>query len=238
MSRIFSDSIFHYTDCEDALVGILEKGFQVKCCKEQFIDPAGHYAYIDIPLVSFCDIPLNCIQYIIYVGYAVGLTRTWANDNRLAPVSYYLNSKDSFSNQSMRKAYEEYMNSKTKDSQRILAYLKPMRKYKDGNYGVKTLSNGKQIVLRRDNYIEREWRKAYLSRWDQGDYYLNKPSYVTFKSEDVSFIIVPESGERSSIISRIKELTMVGGRNTSPSGIDIESLISKVLTIGEIKKNF
>ena len=81
-------------------------------------------------------------------------------------------------------------------------------------------------------------RKAYLSRWDQGDYYLNKPSYVTFKSEDVSFIIVPESGERSSIISRIKELTMVGGRNTSPSGIDIESLISKVLTIGEIKKNF
>ncbi|MBR0531967.1 MAG: hypothetical protein IJJ96_05105 [Bacteroidales bacterium] len=130
------------------------------------------------------------------------------------------------------------MNSKTKDSRRILAYMKPMRKYKDGNYGVKTLSNGKQIVLRRDNYIEREWRKAYLSRWDQGDYYLNKPSYVTFKSEDVSFIIVQESGERSSIISRIKELTMVGGRNTSPSGNDIESLISKVLTIGEIKKNF
>ena len=238
MSRIYSDSLFHYTNNEDALVGILEKGFQVKCSKEQFIDSTGGFAYLDIPMVSFCDVPLNFIQYITYGGFAIGLSRAWANEKELAPVYYYLNSRKAVSNQLMRKMYMDYVGNKSIDSQKFLAYIKPMRKYRDGSYGVKTLPDGTKIILRKDNYIEREWRKVYLTKWNNEVFYDKCPKYVPFKCKNVTFIIVPDSKGRNSIISRLKSMATISGRPISNTGNDVESLISKVLTISEIKKNF
>ena len=115
--------------------------------------------------------------------------------------------------------------------------MKPMNKYKDANYGYKQLTNGKKIFYRRDNYIEREWGKVYLDRWDE-DYYKKNKKYVSFTECHVSFIIVKGDKDKNSLIKSIYSIKTIGGNQNKVNQKDKLNLISKIITIEDIKKNF
>ncbi len=125
-----SNSLFHYTKGGmDAICGILENGFRVAYNKEyhihtvakgsvdynnealnnsEYYQSAPHYGerhYLHIPMVSFCDIPINLINRhlekygtpspTVYdprqkIGYAIGMSKNWAIRNKLHPLMYII----------------------------------------------------------------------------------------------------------------------------------------------------
>ncbi|WP_322547766.1 abortive infection system antitoxin AbiGi family protein [Stenotrophomonas geniculata] len=84
-----SNSIIHFTDSLEKLLGILQQGFIVKYCRETF-SLKGEEETLHVPMVSFCDIPFSQIKNHIdsYGCYGVGLSKDWAIRNRLNPVLY------------------------------------------------------------------------------------------------------------------------------------------------------
>ena len=95
MSRIYSNSFFHYTNEEKKLVGILRDGFIASYAKEEFKDLAGKLQHLYIPMVSFCDVPLSHIENpTVYGNFAVGMNRAWGKGKNLSPVAYYPNKKE------------------------------------------------------------------------------------------------------------------------------------------------
>lgn len=87
-----TSSLFHYTDKLDNLISILKEGFRVSYCAEQITDTI----FIAIPMVSFCDIPLECNaeHRSKYGSYAIGVNKAWMIDEYrelLSPVHYVIN---------------------------------------------------------------------------------------------------------------------------------------------------
>ena len=130
-------------------------------------------------------------------------------------------------------------NGDASDLRKILGYVKPLSKFKEKGYAVNR---------RKDNYIEKEWRKIYLKNWmssqqDMDNYdkvHHNKLFTILnlkFHAKDVSFIIVPDDATKTNIINSIQSATDIGGYKTSNIN-DKLNLISKIITIEEIQKNF
>ena len=214
----------------------MKNGFKVSYADEQFKDNNGVTNHIYIPMVCFCDIPLNNIDLVTYGGFAIGVDRVWGNSRGLTPVAYYPINKENYFYKYISGVFEEYNKSHNSDLRKILGFVKPFRKLNEKNYAI-----GK----RRENYIEREWRKVYFKKWIVSSCPLktyNKSitinGFVSFSTENVSFIIVPNDVEKSKIISQIKRLKTIGSsKNRSNSKTKLD-LISKVLTIKQIKENF
>ena len=121
------------------------------------------------------------------------------------------------------------------DSRKFLGYAKPFYKWKS--------PKGKRV----NNYIDREWRKISLSDWIDSDD--NMISYfdahkgkmyqnlkLAFNANDISFIIVPDDKEKSSLINNIQSLQTIGGNKCNSQ--DSLNIISKIITIDQIKENF
>lgn len=65
-------------------------GFQPSYCKEKFNGDD-----ILIPMVSFCNIPINEVENYMYYGdYGIGFTMDWAIRNNLSPVIYVHENSD------------------------------------------------------------------------------------------------------------------------------------------------
>ena len=95
MSEVSADSLFHYTPSKEGLLGILQNGFRMSYCFEDFDEETSHFnddSYIPmgriigskeprygiaIPMVCFCDIPLyQTREHREYYGnYCVGLDK-------------------------------------------------------------------------------------------------------------------------------------------------------------------
>lgn len=234
MGRIYTNSFFHYTKKYDVLVQILANGFVGSFANEQFPKSDGTLGHLYIPMISFCDIPLSQLQYIVYGNYAIGMTREWGNNLPLSPVSYYPNSFRANYTKFLTKCIEN-------DPQytKILGYVKPVKKYREKGYATNK---------RKDNYIEREWRKIYLKSWmesaEQYDAYIKKNgsallnNFVSkFKPSQVDMIVVKSKVDRENLIRDIYALNQIGGY-TNIINQDKLRLISKITTIDEIKKNY
>lgn len=239
MSRIYSNSFFHYTNEEKKLVGILGDGFIASYAKEEFKDLAGKLQHLYIPMVSFCDVPLSHIENpTVYGNFAVGMKRAWGKRKNLSPVAYYPNKKENHLYKYAAKIVEQHNKNGINytDSRKFLGYTKPFYKWKS--------PKGKRV----NNYIDREWRKIYLSDWIGSDDKMNSYSVahngtkmyhklkLTFSSNDISFIIVPDDNTKSSVISNIQSLQTIGGNKCNSQ--DSLNIISKIITIDQIKENF
>lgn len=55
MNNSHSDTLFHYTKQLDSLISILKEGLRVSYSGEQITEDI----FIGIPMVSFCDIPVQ-----------------------------------------------------------------------------------------------------------------------------------------------------------------------------------
>ena len=151
MGRIYSNSFFHYTQKYEVLVGILENGFIGSYANEQYPKANGAIGHLYIPMISFCDIPLSQLQHIVYGNYAIGMSRLWGNELPLCPVSYYPNKRSANITRFITDCFDKFKNNSSLYT-KLLGYVKPVRKYRETGYAKQR---------RRDNYIEREWRKIY-----------------------------------------------------------------------------
>lgn len=238
MGRIYSNSFFHYTQKYDVLVEILKNGFVGSYANEQFPKNDGTIGHLYIPMISFCDIPLSRLQYIVYGNYAIGMSRVWGNDLPLCPVSYFPNNRRANLTRFITHCFDDFHSNNSLYA-KILGYVKPVKKYKE---------NGYAVGRRKDNYIEREWRKIYLKDWIEGPerYASFKKKHDTsllnhfrarFLPSQVDMIVVESEVDRENLITIINSLQLIGGY-ANVGTKDRLHLISKITTIDEIKKNY
>lgn len=231
MSRIYSNSYFHYTNEIEYLIGILRDGFYGYYCQEEFkIDKLVKYFYI--PVVSFCDIPLSQVSYITYGDWGIGMSSVWGNANDLTPICYYPNKTDSPLTKQIssiaRDVYKKVLksNNVVRNFNPIIAYSKPRNKY---------IPNGH----RRNNYIERECRKAYLECSLDANFHKRKHSkmHLLFTPKEVSFIVVPNELGRKNLIDNILQFNTIGGKAIAQDS-DRLLLISKIITLEELRRDY
>lgn len=229
--NIYSNSFFHRVSDIEVLKLIIEQGFKCFYCKEEICNGRNTVGFIGIPMVSFSDIPLSYIARNNYGKCGMGMTRKWGKNIHLQPVLYYPNNKKSLSTKMVNNAYKLFeKDSKDWQKYSILGYSKPMNK-----------SNNIKGVPK-DNYIEREWRKVYACpsplKWlNEQEYNLYRGdkstpktavgNVLTFKPQDVVFIIIPQKEKDSFLDFIINTLKTFGGHQvTEQERLDI---ISKVV---------
>ena len=100
MSEVSSNLVFHFTSCFDTVLLILENGFRPGVAIEdiEFMLPAHKdkisngkkMTEVGIPMVCFTDIPLELSSEHRnrYGKYGIGLSKKWAIEKGLNPVSY------------------------------------------------------------------------------------------------------------------------------------------------------
>lgn len=221
----------------EKLLGILQSGFRGHYCHEEFRCSDGEILQLSIPMVSFCDIPLSHIPAITYGKYGIGMTSVWGNAKNLTPVCYFPNSTKKPLTRFIAQLAQEQKDKNYEKCNNLLAFAKPYNKY----------ANPKGYRL--NNYREREWRKAYNTVFiknDEEDATLsqNKPPkqhptmLLTFSNADITFILVPNDKERLVLIRSIQDFKSIGGTSSEISDEDRLLLVSKILTIDDIKRNF
>lgn len=240
--RIYSSSFFHFTNNFEAIKGIMQNGFNVTFCLEEVYSLQKKVLRIGIPMVSFCDVPLNFITANNYGDFGIGMSRSWGIEHLLQPVMYYPNNKECQSTQMIIDASNEFIkNRKASSAYRILGYSKPLKK----------------IIPRKNqndnNYIEREWRKVYKSfgpqRWKtEKEYKLYRGQKdspkkhigfpLRFGINDIDCIILRKE-YINSFIEYIfsEELNHLGGKNVEFSTRDRQILLSKIIQYESLEYN-
>ena len=112
MSEVSADSLFHFTPSKEGLLGILQNGFRMSYCFEDFDEETSHFdadGYVPmariigskeprygiaIPMICFCDIPIHQTrEHREYYGsYCIGLDKEAFFEQYRAvinPVFYY-----------------------------------------------------------------------------------------------------------------------------------------------------
>lgn len=241
--RIYSSSFFHFTNNIEAIKGIIKNGFNVTFCREEVYSKEKHIMHMGIPMVSFCDVPLNFITTNNYGELGIGMSRSWGIEHLLQPVMYYPNNKECQSTQMIIQAAKEFINDReNSDSYRILGYSKPLKKI--------ALEKNKN----NNNYIEREWRKVYKSygpqKWKtDAEYKAYRGSKKTpkkvvgsplrFGINDIDCIILREK-YINDFINYIfsQELNQLGGKyNVGFDENDRRLLLSKIIKYESLENN-
>lgn len=245
-----SNTIIHFTNSKDSLKGILRDNFKLFYSLEQVI--IGGYGPIEfaVPMVSFCDIPLSEVKTHItkYGAYGIGLTKEWAERQKLNPVLYV--EKDSFLSRSYLNVYKEYlidtgkllsdMDNKEKSIADILRYIK--------NYQ-NDLVRGGQVYKDYRFSDEREWR--YVIDFNEKiNFILDKYSYDTdekrkqanseienylleFTPNDIKYVIIQDESEIPEFLDVLK--TSKGNKYTYN---DVERLMTRLITTEQIIGDF
>lgn len=237
-----SNSIFHLTSSKDSLRGILESNFKIKYCLET-IDFGSAASEIRVPMVSFCDIPLSEIKEHIskYGEYGIGLTKEWAEKNKLNPVLYV--ARNSNLATSYTKALHDFVLSDTSceadESDHaltdVLRYIK--------NYQGDLNRKGK---ISKDYRFsdEREWRYVppFETKCDMlvgEDYYASNASQVdapirdlrlSFEPNDIRYIIIRDESEITEFVNLLRY-----AKGNKYSHNDVERLTTRLLTTEQIK---
>lgn len=247
-----TNSIMHYTKNFKNLCGILESGFSVKYCKEEFLFGEETHLRFAYPMVCFCDIPLSNVKNHLksYGHYGIGLTKEWATQKKLNPVLYlenYSSLTTSILGQAQRIAKNKSDISSNQDVDIIdnvwlqdLLTLSSFMKNYEGN-----LIRNKVITNYRF-YDEREWRYVPTSNELCDNLRaININDYIKYKNEynqkvgqiklnfdntkDITYIIVRNEKD---IHRFIKFITSKFKKKLTE--FDIEILMTKILTTKQI----
>jgi len=240
-----SNTIIHFTTTSDSLKGILQDNFKVKYCSENVtLDKELNYA---APMVSFCDIPLSEIKDHIgkYGAYGIGLTKQWAQKNKLNPVLYI--QSGSLLSKSINESYLEIAGDKNVEWNKLTEgqknWLNILRHVK--NYEA-DLSRGGEVVKNYRFSDEREWR--YTPEYkDCMQMAINTIAYKTeeqksqinkgienlrlhFEPNDIKYIIIEREGEISEFVEILKK-----SKGNKYSYNDVERLMTRIITTEQIK---
>jgi hypothetical protein len=245
-----SNSLIHFTNTKEKLIGILTENFKPKFCLEKiWFENDIHVPYA-APMVSFCDIPFSEVKNHLsnYGPYGIGLTKTWAEKNSLNPVIYL--SKDSALSKSYWQVYQKYLleSKKTLDKldEHELSVLDLVRYMK--NYQGDLIRAGK--VVKNYRYSdEREWRYVppYAKEYSMilaGKDYDNENKKKTkndslghirlsFEPNDIKYIIIEKDSEISEFVSLLR-----GSKGKKYAYDDVERLMTRLVTTEQIVSDF
>lgn len=232
-----SNSVIHFTKTKENLMGILEKDFQVKYCLEEIIIGGKDIPYAS-PIISFCDIPLSEVKNHInnYGTYGIGLTKEWAKQQRLNPVSYI--EKNSFFSESLLNILASADDIHTPHVLNLVSYIK--------NY---------ENILIRENETHNNYRFADEKEWryvpdlkDEDRQVLTKETYLndkdsfnqklkniklTFTPNDIKYIIIDNESEIKEFLNFLRNI-----KGHKYSWDDIERLGTRIITSDQIKTDF
>ncbi|WP_418551785.1 abortive infection system antitoxin AbiGi family protein [Prevotella sp.] len=240
--NIYSNSFFHRIKDYNVIELILEQGFKAFYCKEEiFLGKNRNSAYIGIPMVSFCDIPLSNVRNNHYGKCGIAMSRKWGRRKQLEPVLYYPNDIKCQSTKMIIKAANNFFkNRKNYDSYRILGYSKPITK--------PTKVSG----ISSDNYVEREWRKVYANpaplKWlTEAEYnaYRGNPNTpkrpvgttLHFNVNDIDFILVNKKDVNTLQNFIMNKLKQIGGNSKQIKNLEKWTLLSKILVYEDLLHN-
>lgn len=241
---ISTNSIIHYTDKLESLLGIISEGFKVKFCSEVMKSPKWRIDAL-VPMISFCDIPFSSFQDHIkaYGSYGIGLSKNWANHKGINPVLYL--SYGSSINNTYLNYMAETIPKKTKADIKSLDFMKKLIVYTK-NYQEDLERKNVKIINYR-YYDEREWRfilqqhnqKAVLPVFGQnkGDKeQLNesiKDVRIGFDVDQITYIIVKNIEEIEVTINAIRN-----AYNDRCTSKQLDILLSKIISVEQIKSDF
>ena len=198
------------------------------------------------PMVSFCDIPLSQVKEHIgkYGAYGIGLTKEWAQRNKLNPVLYIQST--SYLSNSIRQSYNNTISPKDfnwkeiDDNQKnwlnILRYVK--------NYEA-DLSRGGEVIKNYRFSDEREWRFT-PSYEDCNEMAISPTGYksetqkqqrnerlrklkLNFEPNDIKYIIIERESEISEFVEILKK-----SKGNKYSYNDVERLMTRIITTEQI----
>lgn len=243
-----SNSIIHFTNNKEALKGILSDNFKLSYCAESISlnDATIKFA---APMVSFCDIPLSQVKNHItkYGAYGIGLTKKWAEKQKLNPVFYI--EKHSSLAQRYLNIYIEYIINPNKSiyamdekEKSIVDILRYMKNYQDD------LTRGGNIYKDYRFSDEREWR--YVLDYNNHipfiyalDEHYNKENAnkdididkyrLKFEPNDIKYVIIQNENEIPEFLDLFKTTK---GKNYSYH--DVERLMTRIITTEQIVEDF
>lgn len=242
-----SNSLIHLTKKKSSLLGILKDNFKIKYCFEQFTTPKGVFAAA-IPMVSFCDIPLSEIKNHIrkYGSYGIGLKKKWGQQKGLNPVIYI--DKHSTLGGNLRFGFENYFREKkltdyTPTDHALMDNLRYIKNYEHD-------LNRNNVVIKNYRFSdEREWRYvpnheecpnfALIPRFYKTDEQKRNHNIaishlrLTFKPDDINYIIVKKESEISDIINTLNRI-----KYDNISNGEIDRIKTRIITAEQIKTDF
>lgn len=244
-----SNSIIHFTKSKEFLKGILRDNFKIFYCIEH-IHLSGVESSYAVPMVSFCDIPLSEVKQHItkYGSYGIGLTKEWAERQRLNPVLYM--EKNSLLSQSYLTFYKKYLIEANKrrdcleEHEKCIAdILRYIKNYQND------LARGGQVLKDYRFSDEREWR--YVLDFNETlDFILTEQEYHTeeqkqkanfsidkhrleFTPNDIKYVIIENDQEIPEFLEILKS-----SKGNKYSYNDVERLMTRLITTEQIVHDF
>lgn len=253
MTSLYPSILFHFTKNKASLLGILKDEFQVSYAKERIESSGGRARVFAAPMVSFCDLRVSELPTHIasYGYYRIGLSKEWANRNKLNPVSYW--SRDGRLIENFMDYLDLAFARRLEMGQaEVEAYHNLMDIYRfTKNYeGDLKRRNGEEIKgFRFAN--EREWRYVpsiqetnlvgadpFVSetsfdgsckcRWNET---LKDLQPLHFDPRDIRYIVVEKEGERKDIIDFLENEAANGQKYGED---EVKILSSRILSATQI----
>ena len=240
-----SNSLIHFTQNKDALVGILEDNFRRSYCLENVVTPSGNLFYA-IPMVSFCDIPLSEMKEHIrkYGAYGIGLKREWGQRMKLNPV-LYIDTNSTLGNNMYLIFKEMFTGKKVTEVDGIVAHLTDVMRYMK-NYEAELVRAG-ETIPKYKFADEKEWR--YVPPKEDGQL-LVKGAVITpekkrefnekiihlrleFEPSDIKYIVINDESEISEFIDILRK-----SKGKKYSLHDVERLLTRIITTEQILTDF
>lgn len=249
---VSNSSIIHFTAEKAALIGILTQGFMVKYCIERFEGKTSSTSQsFGIPMLSFCDLPLSQVKDHTekYGSYGIGMKRDWAIRHQVSPVQYL--EWGSQHAQSLRLLVNSVLPTgdfnwlETTTIQRAaFEIIRHMKHYESD------LTRGSVTILNYRFYDEREWR--YVPAFDVNfPMFLHPEQFadpdekrryddmlshirIPFEPSEIKYLILKEETEIYEFI----ELIRSHFRSKATSEIEIDKLITRIITKEQIDKDF
>jgi hypothetical protein len=242
---VSANTLFHFTE-KSKLHGILNNFFYPQYSLEDLSNVTPKKSIYDstyIPMVCFCDLLLSQIKDHInfYGDYGLGLRKNWGLNNGICPI-YYVPQETTSALFIQQMAKEISLKIKAKDERdairkqlhNLYKYLKPY----DG------LAFNRKEKKMEDHifYDEREWRfvpsnlyvisETATSKSDikKTNKKLELDKKLSFKAEDIKYIIVKEEKEIPDFVEFIED-------ELENSFIPSEKklLVSKLISVEQIK---
>ncbi len=238
-----SNTVTHFTQDKESLFGILADNFQINYCLERYKLGNKELA-AEIPMISFCDIPLSQIKDHIekYGKYGIGLSKEWATRMGLNPV-LYIEQQSHLAN-NLCSAMETFLgsygpNGKLTNSQ---TYLVDVLRYIKNYQGDLQRKNKKTIKNYRFS-DEREWRYSpphsdtYEMIVPRKEYESDKENYdasikdlrLRFEPNDIKYIFIKEDSEITDFVDILRRT-----KGKTYSHQDVERLMTRLLTTEQI----
>ncbi len=247
---ISSNTLFHFTNTAENLLGILRNNFFPRFCLEEFevFSKENLNLYdLAIPMVCFCDLPLSNMKEHLqnYGNYGLGMDKSWGIRQGLSPI-LYLNPSSDFHTH-LHKVCDLVLESNIGNYE-VLAEVMELYSFIKPPKG-KSFRNGKYIE--KNFYDEREWRFVPTNEGDIEEFRLAKKNFLDnvkraeanrnletktqliFEPNDIRYIIVSDESEITSMIRAV--------RDTKKHRFDSEEtdlLSSRIISATQIREDF